>query len=78
MQYLNALRFEARSDTIRKVGEAWYIVELADLSVRDNSAETNRKHTWACVQIGAFIINEKNMFFHQTAWMLTSLWTTGT
>ena len=43
----------------RKVGEAWYIVALADLSVRDNSAEINRKHTWACVQIGAFIINEK-------------------
>ena len=43
----------------RKVGEAWYIVELADLSVRDNSAERNRGHTWACVQIGAFIINEK-------------------
>ena len=43
----------------RKVGEAWVIVELADLSVRDNSAEINRKYTWACVQVGALIINGK-------------------
>ena len=43
----------------RKVGEAWVIVELADLSVRDNSAEINRLYTWSCVQVGALIINDK-------------------
>ena len=58
---VNDLRslWEVFREAPRKVGEAWYIVELADLSVRDNSAEINRKYTWACVQIGALIINDK-------------------
>ena len=50
------LQILAQVDTRDKAGVKWIPVELANLVVRDNSAQINRERTWVFVQVGAFVI----------------------
>ena len=56
---LESLRRALEADTHGDGEVRWTTVKLANLYIRDNSAEINPESMWVCVQVGALMINNQ-------------------
>ena len=56
---LESLRRAIEADTHGDGDVRWTTVTLANLFIRDNSADINPQNTWVCVQVGALMINNQ-------------------